>query len=46
MKNRIRFLRLWAREERKTALPINTAEKQRLARSDAKQGHSEVKEKK
>lgn len=46
MKNRTRFLRLWSREERKTALPINPLEKQRLDRSDAKQGHSETKGKK
>jgi hypothetical protein len=46
MKNRTRFLRLWSREERKTSLPINPPEKQRTARSDAKQGHFETKEKK
>jgi len=27
MKNRTRFLRLWAREERKTALPLTDKEK-------------------
>lgn len=46
MKTRNRFLRLWSREERKTSLPINQQEKQRLDRSDAKQGYSEMKEKK